>query len=70
MWPENMAAVVLFNRIGSQWRTGMSGPTGLDYSVLFRLMDHMGLEGDDWMQMLLDIQVLETAALNELHSRD
>ena len=65
-----MSAVLLFNRVGSQWRTGVSGPTGLDYSVLFRLMDQMGLEGEDWMDMLDDIQVLETAALNELHKRD
>lgn len=42
---------------------------GLEYSVLFRLMDQIGLNGDEWWEMLDDIQVLETEALNVMNNR-
>lgn len=68
VYPENWAAVTLFSRLGTQWRSGFSGPTGLDYSVLFRLIDEAGLTGDEWQQMLDDIQVLEIAALGAMRA--
>jgi hypothetical protein len=69
VWPENWPAWILFDReMRTQWRIGMGGPTGLDYGVLLRFMDRMGLDTDDFEQMLADVRVLEDAALAAIHS--
>lgn len=68
VWPENWPAWVLFCEVSTQWRTGMNGPTGLDYSVVFRLMDEEGLKGQDWRGMLQDIRVIESAALVQMRA--
>lgn len=68
VWPENWEAAKLFARLGTQWRVSFSGVTGLDYAVLFRVMDQMGLTGDDWMQVFADIQVMEAQAMEILRA--
>lgn len=47
--------------MGTQWRTGMGGITGLDYNVLPWLMKLNGVE--DEATALTDIRVMESAAL-------
>ena len=34
IWPCNWKTVQLFVAMGTQWRIGMGGPTGLDYATL------------------------------------
>jgi hypothetical protein len=63
VWPENWPAFQLFAEIATQWRVGMNGPTGLDYLVLHRELDDLGLAGEERQQMKSDIRVLEQAAL-------
>ena len=53
----------LFCRLGTQWRVGMTGATGLDYAVLFRLMDEDGIVGDERRVIFADVQALEVEAL-------
>jgi len=63
LWAEHVAAVSLFNQLQSQWRTGMSGATGLDYAALppnWR-PGHGGRRGTQRFEQL---QVLEQAALD------
>jgi hypothetical protein len=62
LWAENVAVVALFNQLQSQWRTGMSGATGLDYAALpprYR-PGHGGRMGARRFEQL---QVMEQAAL-------
>jgi hypothetical protein len=66
VWPENWPAVMVFRRMTTQWRVGMGGPTGLDYGVLFRLLDNERLSGDEWDQMFADVCVMEAAALEAM----
>lgn len=47
----------------TQWRSGMSGPTGLDYSALPAVMDLIGLEGDERTLAFRDVRVMEREAL-------
>jgi hypothetical protein len=61
-----MAAVQLFVRMGTQWRTSMSGFTGLDYNVLLRFIDRMHLDDDSYDQMVDDIRVMESEALKTI----
>lgn len=67
LWPENKAAFDLFVSLQTQWRHGFSGPTGLDYSPLFRLMDDMCLTGESRKKMFQDIQHCESVALKTMH---
>lgn len=68
VWPENWGAFTLFEKVATQWRAGAMGALGLDYTVLFRLMDRKGLEGNEWDEMLDDIQVMEHAALRAMRT--
>ena len=69
VWPEHWTAFVLITQMQTQWRTGFSGPTGLDYTVVYRRMDRMGLTPDEYDQLEQDIGVLERAALKAMNSK-
>lgn len=69
VWPDCWPAVGLFLRLATQWRFGFAGPTGLDYGPAFRLMDRMGLDGDEWDDLFEDLRVLEGAALDMLNEK-
>lgn len=68
VWPENELAVKLFRKILNQWIMGMDGPIALNYLVLYHHMDRMELSPEDHDSLHNDIQVLEAAALKEIHS--
>ena len=70
LWPENWPAIQLFTRLSTQWRVGPGGPVGLDYVVLFHEMDRLGIECETYDDMLAQIRVIETTALDELHKKD
>lgn len=68
VWDENWESVSLFLRMQTQWTVSMAGYTGLRYEVLVcsgGLFDLYDVE--DRRAVLDDIQVMEIAALNELH---
>lgn len=65
-WPEHAQAVQMFCRVGTQWRIGMNGPTGLDYPALYPLMDRLNLSDSNWDWLLLDIQEMESSALQTI----
>lgn len=66
VWPENWPALQVFCRLQTQWRVGANGATGLDYAVLFDLLDRSGYAGPDWFQMLDDVSEMERAALKSM----
>ena len=70
IWPENMPAVALFVTLSTQWRTGMGGPIGLDYNVLFYRMDRLKLSDQEHEWMFDDIRVIEAAALTAINKKD
>lgn len=69
VWPENFEAFELFSTLQTQWRTGMSGPTGLDYNTLFTFMTLKKLSYERHCELLDDIRVMESAALTEIHRK-
>ena len=69
VWPENWPAVDLFCAMRGQWREGLSGPRGLDYGVLFQLLDRKGYTGDAWWAMFDDIVVMQSAALDAMRAQ-
>jgi hypothetical protein len=69
VWPENWPAFEVFHRLQTQWRVGGVGPTGLDYNVLFVLLDRKRLNDEDFDQFVADIQVMEFAALEAMNRK-
>jgi hypothetical protein len=53
----------LFVALSTQWRIGMSGATGLDYAVLFAVMDLHGIAQTDRRERFDELRTLERAAL-------
>lgn len=60
---------LLFEALGTQWRTGAMGLVGLDYNVAYHKMDRMGLEPERYEAMESDLRVMEDAALKELRRK-
>ncbi|MYM25783.1 hypothetical protein GTP46_24450 [Duganella sp. FT135W] len=67
--PDNEDVYVLFEEMGTQWRVGMNGPTGLDYNVMYHKMDRMRLPEDEYRVMEMDIRVMESHALAAMHRK-
>jgi hypothetical protein len=67
VWPENWAAVEMFLRVQTQWRTTMGGVLGLDYGALAWVFKLYAVEDD--RSMLEDLQVMEAAAMAVLSER-
>ncbi|AHG22202.2 hypothetical protein Z042_23280 [Chania multitudinisentens RB-25] len=65
VWPCVWPTFQVFRSLATQWRTGMSGVTGLDYNCLPWLMKLHGVE--DEATALLDIRIMESVALTLIH---
>ena len=59
----------MFTSLSTQWRTGMSGPTGLDYNVVFTRLERMRLSDADYEQIFEDLRVIESEALTILNKK-
>ena len=70
VWPEHEQAYRLFVGLRTQWRVGFSGPTGLDYGVLYRDLDRLNLTPEQYEELRQEIRVMESAALDEMHRED
>jgi hypothetical protein len=70
IWPENVQAYELFCAMDTQWRIGMAGPTGLDYAALPMALRMIGAARVDWQQLMADIRVMESAALQAMRSKE
>lgn len=68
VWGENWPAFELFTAMNTQWRVGMSGATGLDYSVLPVLFETLGIK--DRAQAFRDMQVMENEALKTMRENN
>lgn len=70
IWPENEKSIALFSSLSTQWRMGFSGPTGLDYNVLYSRMDRLNLDDAAHERLFQDIRLIESEALQLLNQRD
>ncbi len=69
VWPENWAAVEVFAQMGTQWRVGVGGPIGLDYTALRFVMGMHRLAPDERLGLFEDIRVMEHAALDQMSEK-
>ena len=66
IWPDNVPAVNVFIGISTQWRVSAAGPYGLDYNVLYRRLDRLGLAPAEYDSIEEDIRTMEDAALVQI----
>ncbi|MFC5498133.1 DUF1799 domain-containing protein [Caenimonas terrae] len=60
LWPEHLAAFNFFLELGTQWRVGMDGATGLDYAAVIA---HLRMAGNESAETYHEIRALEAGAL-------
>lgn len=63
IWPENLLAFQVFSALGTQWRVGMGGATGLDYNAVPVVLRLQGVPRGEWPQLFEDVRTMEAAAL-------
>lgn len=63
VYEENSVAVEVFLELGTQWRHGMSGITGLDYAAIWTPIRIRRVPRDEWRQLFADIRVMEKTVL-------
>lgn len=69
VWPDNAMVVAAFIAMGTQWRTGNSGPTGLDYSALPVVMQMLKIPESDQSEVFDGVYKMEDAALEKMYSK-
>lgn len=70
VWPENLRAVEMFYRIGTRWiYGGMGGVLGIRWEAVYPLMDRLQLPPTEWDELLIDLEVMEGAALEVLNRK-
>lgn len=66
VWPDNMLAVNVFVSMATQWRIGMSGPTGLDYTALAHVMRLLGVQQKERADVFECVRIMEDEALAKM----
>ena len=69
VYPDNMQIVSTFNDMLTQWRTGASGVTGLDYNALPVVMRFRRVKVADREEVFDGVRIMESAALAEIRRK-
>lgn len=68
VWPENHQVTKVFLAMKTQWRVGMAGYTGLDYSALPEVWRRLKVSPADRDAVFEDLRLIEQAALLTMHA--
>lgn len=63
VWACNWSTTSTFIAMSTQWRSGFSGLTGMDYNALPVVMRMLGIPRKEWADVLEGIGVMEVKAL-------
>jgi hypothetical protein len=63
VWPDNALSVNVFTAVSTQWRTGQSGITGLDYNVFPFVMETCGVLPEQKIEVFDNIRIMEDEVL-------
>lgn len=63
VWPDAWSAFRLFDAMGTQWRVGPGGPSGLDYTAILSTAAMLGIRRRDLTDIFPDLRVMEVEAM-------
>jgi hypothetical protein len=63
VFPENWPAFLVMEAMGTQWRAGMGGATGLDYAAIPPVMSLLSVPKKIRNSVFQDVRVMESEAL-------
>lgn len=63
VWPDVWPAFCLFEALGTQWRLGPGGSSGLDYAVIPGTAKMLGLKRRKLVEIFPDLRIMEHEAL-------
>lgn len=63
VWPDAWPAFRLFDAMGTQWRVGPGGASGLDYTAIPAAASMLGIRRRDLTDIFPDLRVMEVEAL-------
>ncbi|GLO52473.1 hypothetical protein PPUN110474_38740 [Pseudomonas putida] len=63
IWPDAWPAFRLFEAMGTQWRMGPGGATGLDYTAIRETAKMIGLKRSELPDIFPDLRAMEHEAL-------
>ena len=66
VYEENWLTVEMFLRCQTQWRVGMSGIIGLDYTTVLEMIKLYSVE--DAVSLMENLQIMEAAILKIINS--
>jgi hypothetical protein len=69
VWGENWQALEIFLKVQTQWRVGMGGLIGLDYSAVAWVLKLVASE-DQHLNLLDDLQIMERAVLSHIAKQE
>lgn len=69
VWYECRHVWRVFELCNTQWRTSMEGITGLDYNVVFSVMNAKGYSGKKQLAVLDEIKSIEHGVLDAYRER-
>lgn len=70
VWSENWLPFLIFKDLVRQWRVGMGGPTGLDYSALPFVFDLHEVKKKKRREVFAALRVMEDEALSVMVDKD
>lgn len=70
VFPENWVPLQIFRDCARQWRIGMGGATGLDYTALPFLFGLHGVKRRKQMDVFQCLRILEDEALTTMNKGD
>lgn len=63
VWPDVWLGFCLFEALGTQWRLGQGGPSGLDYTAIPAVASMLGIKRHELTEIFPDLRIMEHEAL-------
>lgn len=67
VWEESWEAFTVYLELQNQWRCASGGAIALDYGVVFDLLRHRNIQGDDRDDLMYKLRIIEAEALKHIN---
>lgn len=64
VWPDAWPAFCIFEAMGTQWRLGQGGPSGLDYTAIPAVATMLGIKRREFTKIFPDLRIMEHEAIS------